>query len=630
MPDGPVRLRRAAWPSDGGTDWVERACPWADSCCRGAAMALSSPPFGAMLHTLHVRNLALIESAELGLDRGLNVVSGETGGGKSLLITALKLLRGEKVANGLVRHGQDELQVDGEFRLGGGERSAAIAGLVAELCGGTVDDDLLLVTRIVDSHGKSRVRIGGRPATLMALRTLGEHLVEIHGQGDSRALMRPEIQCETLDGFAGTAALRLDFAAALSVARSARRQLQEATAGAQQRNQRLEFLRFQVREMQELQLGDGELDELQQEHQLLANLDSTRQRLQTTLQLLQDDENCAADLVAQAARQLREAAAVDRRLEDAAEQLGEVEELVGDVCRKVQSGLARLELDPARLAEVEARLDAVQSALRRFGPTESDFRRTLASLQGELQRLDGGNDDPTVLAAALQQAVAAAAAIGRKLVRARRKAAAPFTERIAKEIQDLGMPHTVVRVAMADVFTDGELLAVATEHGPVPVDIEVCINPGEPFRSMRETASGGELARIVLAIKKTLADQDRVPLLVLDEIDAEIGGRLGLQVGQKLGEVAAHHQVVIVTHLPQVAAFADRHFLVSKEVVDRRSKTERTRSTVVALRGAEVERELAAMAGDSGDAATLEQARSLVRKVRGSRLKGDGEAAAEA
>src|SRR6185436_728198 len=158
-----------------------------------------------------------------------------------------------------------------------------------------------------------------------------------------------------------------------------------------------------------LQLGEGEFDALQQEHQILANLDATRQRLQSALQLLQDDEHCAADLVAQASRQLRDAATVDRRLEDAAEQLASAEDLIADVCRKVQSGLARLDLDPARLHDVEARLDAVQTALRRFGPTETDFRRTLAATQEELQRLDGGQGDPTALAQALQLAVTQAA-----------------------------------------------------------------------------------------------------------------------------------------------------------------------------------------------------------------------------
>ena len=211
-----------------------------------------------MLHTLHIRNLALIERAELRMADGLTVVSGETGGGKSLLITALKLLRGERAQGGLVRHGAAELQVDGEFRLGGGVRSAAIARFVEESCGGAVDDDLLLVTRIVDKGGRTRVRLGGRPATLAALRELGGMLLEIHGQGDSRALMRPEIQCETLDAFAGTAGLRAEFAAALASARDLRERIGRQAEGERERKQRLEFLRFQFSEMKQLDMQEGD------------------------------------------------------------------------------------------------------------------------------------------------------------------------------------------------------------------------------------------------------------------------------------------------------------------------------------------------------------------------------------
>jgi DNA repair protein RecN (Recombination protein N) len=570
-----------------------------------------------MLHTLHIRNLALLDHAEIRLAEGLTVVSGETGGGKSLLMTALKVLRGEKVPGSLVRHGQEELQVDGEFRLGRGERSVAVIRLVDQLCGGTVEDDLLLVTRIVDRNGKSRVRIGGRPATLTALRDLGAMLLEIHGQGDSRALMRPEIQCETLDAFAGTAGLRREFAAALQAARAVRGRLQALAEGERDRRQRLEFLRFQHQAISDLRLQDGELAELEQEHQVLSNLEEMRQQIDTALGALQDGEQSASDALARAARAVQEAAAIDLRLEDAAEQLGQAEELVADVCRKLQSGLARLDLDPNRLAAVQERLDELYAALKRFGPTELDLRRNFAKVQEELAAFGGADSDPEALAQELRQATEQAAGLGRKLVRARAKAAGPFCTRIRAELQDLGMQHTEVRVAMAEEFSNDRLLEEASEHGPVPVDLEVRINPGEPFHSMRDTASGGELARIVLAVKKTLADQDRVPLLVLDEIDAEIGGRLGLQVGRKLHEVARHHQVVIVTHLAPVAAFAQHHFLVNKEVAGK-GGDERTRSNVRQLQGPEVEKELAAMAmGDGTDAAALQQARRLVEKAKG-------------
>jgi len=570
-----------------------------------------------MLHTLHLRNLALLERAEIRLAEGLTVVSGETGGGKSLLVTALKLLRGEKAAGTLVRHGADELQVDAEFKLGKGERSVAVGRLVNDLCGGAIDDDLLLVTRIVDRQGKSRVRIGGKPATLAALREVGAMLLEIHGQGDSRALMRPEIQSETLDAFAGTTKLRHEFAEALLAARDIRARLEQQASGERERRQRLEFLRFQQAAMTELRLGEGELQELEQEHAVLSNLDVMRRHLDEALGALQDGEDNASDQLARAMRAVQQAAAIDRRLEEAAEQMAQAEELVADVCRKLQSGQARLDLDPRRLLAVQQRLDEIHDALRRFGPTESDLRQNLERVNAELAAADGGADDPEALAAALKQATDRAAAAGRKLLRARAKAAAPFAAGIRGELQDLGMQRTEVRVAMADEFAVERLLDEATEHGPVPVDIEVRINPGEPFHSMRDTASGGELARIVLAVKKTLADQDRVPLLVLDEIDAEIGGRLGMQVGKKLHEVAKHHQVVIVTHLAPVAAFAQQHYLVNKEVAGR-GDDERTRSTVRQLRASEIEKELAAMAmGDGTDATALQQARSLVAKAKG-------------
>lgn len=571
-----------------------------------------------MLHTIHVQNLALLERAEIRLAEGLTVVSGETGGGKSLLVTALALLRGEKASGALVRHGADELQVDGEFRLGGGERSAAVAALVQRSCGVAVEDDLLLVTRIVDRQGRTRVRIGGKPATLAALRELGALLLEIHGQGDARALMRPEIQCETLDAFAGTTSLRREFAAALAAARSTRTRLRDLADGERERRQRLEFLRFQQQAMTELRLQDGELGALEQEHQLLSNLDAMRQRLDEALGALQDGDDAAADRIGRALRAVQEAAAIDRRLEGAAEQLAQVDELVSSVCRQLQSGQARLDLDPRRLAAVQERLDELHAALKRFGPTEADLRANLARVSAELATAEAGADSEG-LTVELKQATDATAALGRKLVRARAKAVKPFAAAIEAELKDLGMLHTAVRVAMADEFAADRLLDDASEHGPVAVDLEVRINPGEPFHSMSATASGGELARIVLAVKKTLADQDRVPLLVFDEIDAEIGGRLGLQVGKKLHEVARHHQVVIVTHLAPVAAFAQHHLLVDKQVTggDGARGDERTRSQVRLLRGAEVEKELAAMAiGDGADAAALQQARRLVAKAK--------------
>ncbi len=543
-----------------------------------------------MLLSLHIRDLALIETAELAFGPGLNVISGETGGGKSLVVTALKLLRGEKAAGQLVRHGASELRVDGEFALGEGVRARAIPEVVRQEVGADLDGDVVLVTRIVDVAGRSRVRVNDRPATLTALRALGAFLLEIHGQDDSRCLMRPEIQCETLDAFAGATELRLTFATALAAARAVEARLAVATGAQRDKHQRVQFLQYQLEAMTQVALQEGEVARLDEEHRLLAHLDRQRELVQAALGELQDAEENVAGLLGRAQRHVREAAHIDRGLGDAARQLAEAEVLVAEAVRALQSGFARLELDPARLSEVEDRIATVRDSLQRFGPSEAEWFAALAATQADLVRLTDEGEQPAALAAELQAQLATTVDAGRKLVKARKKAMPGYCAAIASELASLKMSETRLRVDMQEEIDAARLLATATAHGPSPVELMVRINPGEPFHALRDTASGGELARLVLAVKKCLADQDRVPFLVFDEIDAEIGGRLGLAVGRKLREVAAHHQVLIVTHLPQVAAFAQTHFKVEKNVADGR-----TRSLVNKLADAARKVELAAM-----------------------------------
>jgi DNA repair protein RecN (Recombination protein N) len=565
-----------------------------------------------MLQRLHIRDLALIEHAEVRLDPGLNVVSGETGGGKTLMVTALKLLRGEKATATLVRHGAAELRVDGEFLLEDGPRSLRVREVVRELVGADPEEDLLLVTRIVDARGRSRVRIGERPATLTALRQLGPWLLEIHGQGDSRGLMRPELQCETLDAFAGCADLREQFATRLVAARQAQARLQEASGSARERLARIEYLRFQLREMETVDLQPGELARLEEEHRVLAHLDRMRELLGQALAGLQEEEGSAGDRLGQAGRVLQEAAAIDRALAESVTLVEEAAIQVDEAARAVQSRLAALDLDPDRLQVVEERLGELRRALARFGPSEVEYLVCQQDARAELEQLTDAAATPEGLQQELATRLRAAHAAGSKLVRARRKAARPFCAAIEADLQDLGMAATRIRVEVALPGPAEELLESATAHGPTPLDLLVRVNPGEPFHLLRETASGGELARVVIAIKRCLADRDRVPFLALDEVDAEIGGRLGLAVGRKLQEVARHHQVLIVTHLPQVAAFADAHLKVGKEVVG-----QRTHTTIQPLEGAAAEAELAAMAlGEGADEAAIAEARRLVQRAR--------------
>jgi DNA repair protein RecN (Recombination protein N) len=579
-----------------------------------------------MLQSLHIRDLALVAAAEVRFARGLNVLSGATGGGKSLVITALKLLRGEKASPGLVRHGADELRIDGEFLLpakGGDEppgRSAPVRVAVEAITGRALEGDVLVVTRIVDARGRSKVRVDGRPATLQDLRDLGSHLLEIHGQGETRALMRPEIQAETLDAFGGTVGLRREFSAALVVARAAESRLAEVAGSERARQERVGFLQFQLAEMDEIGLEEGEVSRVEDEHQLLAHLDRLREGLDGALSALQgEDERAGAeDRLGEAIRALDDAAEIDRELAPATEFLHEARGLVAEASRLVLSRVGALEHDPARLASLEERLGTIRRALRRFGPTEADFLARREAMLVELQEIEDAESGPEAREAELGVALDALAAVARRLCRARRRSAERFVAAIEAELGDLGMPHTKVRVTFDEDPGQGpELLRRASPHGPGPLEFEVRINPGEPFRLMRETASGGETARIVLAIKKGLADQDRVPFVVFDEIDAEIGGRLGLQVGDKLRAVSANHQTLIVTHLPQVAAFADAHFRVDKLV-----REDRTWTSVTRLDGTAREAELAAMsvgdgAASAGDVEALAEARRMVERARG-------------
>src|SRR5690606_31891919 len=268
----------------------------------------------AMLRCLTVTDLALIGRAEIRFAPGLNVLSGATGGGKSLIITALKLLRGGRASAALVRHGAEELRVDGEFALGEGERSLAVEGVLRGIVGSVPEDGVLLVTRTVDRSGRGRVRIAGRPATLADLRALGEHLLEIHGQGDTRARMRPGSQAETLDAFAGTTALRRTFADQLEAARAARARCDAAEGRERERTERIEFLRFRIAEIDALGLQPGEIEALEAEHAVLAHHDRRRGALDVAALALQEGDPSASGLSAMAHRALADVAAIDRAL----------------------------------------------------------------------------------------------------------------------------------------------------------------------------------------------------------------------------------------------------------------------------------------------------------------------------
>ncbi|PIE24822.1 MAG: DNA repair protein RecN [Planctomycetota bacterium] len=573
-----------------------------------------------MLEQLTIRDLALLRRAGAMPAEGLTVISGETGGGKSLVIQALHLLRGERGKSGLVRRGAKAASVDGVFVLSGGERSEMVRALYLEVLGTELEEDRLVVTRVMDASGRSRARIDGRPVALRDLQRFGSYLLEIHGQGQNRSLMRPEIQTELLDAYAELRDERLSFARELAELRLLDARLRKLREGQRERRERAEFLRYCLDEIAAVDPQEGESEELEREERVLGHLDTLRQGLEAGVQDLYEGEGHepVIDRVRQHARRISELAEFDERLGDAGRMLEEAGVLLEEGVHEMQSGLARLELDPGRLEELRSRLHELRRLQERFGPDEAGLFEQRARMQVELEGIDDEAQSPERLAEELEARLTSLAKHGESIERARRKAARPLGKRIAEELAELGMDKAGVEVRV--VPHEGKsILDRSSELGTCEIELFLAPNPGEAMTPLRETASGGEVARVMLVLKKILADSDQVPVLVFDEADAEIGGRLGLAVGRKLEAVAKAHQVLCVTHLPQIAAFADQHLLVEKRVEEGGGGEERTVAEIRPLTIKERKSELASMTrgDDAVDENALREAGRLMKLARG-------------
>ena len=571
---------------------------------------------GTVLEQLTIRDLALIQHTQLTPSPNLTVISGETGGGKTLVVLALRLLRGEKARAEIVRHGAKAASVDGVFRLAGGERSAHVRKLYEEVLGTEPEDGRIVVSRVVDANGRSRARIDGRPVTVRDLVRFGSLLIEIHGQGKNRSLMRAETQTELLDAFAGLTEQREAFASELAQLRTIAAQLQKLRDGDRERRERVEFLRFCLGEIRSVEPARGEHAGLVRDAKIVHNADRLKQTLEAGVSSLHEggEEHFVPvrERLSQLERDLRSLMEVDPGLGDATRMLEEAGLLIDEVVRELHSGLGRLDLDPERAAAITQRLDSIERLMARFGPGESELFDSIERMEGELDLLEDAASDPEALVAELDTRVGRLERDGVAITKSRRRAAKQLSRAMVQELALLGMERIQVEVRVDDL--EGvSLLDRATELGTSSVDVFLAPNPGEPMTPLRETASGGEVARAMLVLKKILADADRVPVLVFDEADAEIGGRLGFAVGRKFREVAAKHQVLCVTHLPQIAAFADSHFLVGKRV-ERTGRKERTVSESRLLSAEERRFELASMVRgeEAVDDSALAEAERLI------------------
>ncbi|MBI3272037.1 MAG: DNA repair protein RecN [Planctomycetes bacterium] len=536
-----------------------------------------------MLVALEIKDFALIESARVEFAPGLNVLTGETGVGKSLLLSALTFVLGEKAAASNLRAGTSETEVSALFVVRGPELARAVEETTGIPAG---EDGELLLRRTFSATGQSRAWENGRPVTLALLKSLGEHLLDIHGQHEHQSLLSPYPQLAVLDRFAGVDAEREAFTSLWREREERRRTRAELAAGEATRKERLEVLRANLEEIRAAALQPGEVEALEREKRVLANAEKLAAAVQAAWGALYEAEGSAVERVHAAQVELDRAAGMDGELGATATALREAGAALREVASDVERYAERLRSDPHRREEVEDRLYAIRRLLSRFGPTPEaalahgeELERQVAELSASDNRRAGLDGELAELGERLRVA-------GGELSRRRREAAAELERGVTRGLRQLAMPEAKFQVAFEPAGSGGAPGATTAEAGLggvgaaggsatgfERVEFTIAPNPGEPPKPLRRIASGGELSRTMLAVKRVLAESDRIPVLVFDEVDANVGGRLGAVLARELREIARTHQVLCVTHLPQIAAAAHRHVHVSKEVVGGRTQT---------------------------------------------------------
>ena len=550
-----------------------------------------------MLRRLTVRNLAIVEDLEIEFADGLTVVTGETGAGKSILVDALALLAGGRGSAELVRQGAARLTVSGEFD--------ADAGVRAELArAGLAEGETVLLRRELSPDGKGRAFVDDEPAAVRTLGRIGERLVAIHGQSSEQELVDAGAALELLDAFAKTDAERDATARAAARWKEARDQLDALEASRRERGARLEMLDFQVREIEAVAPLEREDAELPVERERLLHADRIRRAGETALAALSEDEGSAADRLGEAARAFAELASIDPREAVHRDEAEDLKRRIADLAAAARDAAEAIEADPDRLTALESRLEQIARLKRKHGSSIAGILEKLAALKaehGDLANIEDALDRRRKEDAAARAGYReAAAALSAK----RRAAATRFGTAVEKELQGLAMEKARLRVALVPVDEE-----TPRASGAETASFLFAPNPGEPEKPLEKIASGGELSRLQLAIRSVAAGRKgRGRTLVFDEVDAGIGGRVAEVVGKKLRALAAQDQVLCVTHVPQIAALADRHFLAEK-----REARGRTVASVRLLEGRERVAEIARMlAGEKVPDTALKHARTLL------------------
>ncbi|HEX7599057.1 MAG TPA: DNA repair protein RecN, partial [Polyangia bacterium] len=570
-----------------------------------------------MLTELHIQNFAIIDHLDLEFGPGLIILTGETGAGKSIIMDAVDMLLGGRAESTSIRSEAEMAHVEGSFKLSGAERPAAHAILKREEL--LDDPDYVTLTREIRREGRSVARVNGRSVGLALLKELGEILVDIHGQSEHLSLLNVHSHLGLLDRYAGVETVLAAYHKAHQNLLGLRHELNDLHAAQRDAERRSEMLTFQADEIESARLSRGEDEELKQERDRLANAEALATLAQSALTILDEgtpESTAASDLVGQAVQSLAKLAQIDSAHQSLAEQSVTIEETLADLAHSLRDYLEAIEYNPKRLEEVEERLDLLHRLERKYGGSIESVIAFAEDARQQLETISGASTRIAELESAETEALAKLAVQALSLSEKRKQAAGKMSQAIEAELNDLRM--TGARFAV-DFQTrpdphglplpDGTRLAF-DGSGLDKVEFLVEPNPGEGLKPLVKIASGGETSRLMLALKNVLARADQIPTLIFDEIDQGIGGRVGGTVGEKLWGLGRAHQVLVITHLPQLAAFGDQHFQVQKIVEQSRTLTRLTR-----LSGEPRTLELAQMLGQVSEG-TIRSAHDILQSAQ--------------
>lgn len=569
-----------------------------------------------MLTELCIENFAIIHELRLTFSDGLVVFTGETGAGKSIILDALEAVLGGRAETAAIRTGAARAQIEVTFRLGQGIKSAVCDLLEVEAL--LDDPDYITLSREIQNEGRNTARINGRIVTATLQREVGAYLVDIHGQSEHLSLLKVRNHLDLLDSFANSHALLSDYTETYEKLRQVRKDLKLLRQNELDAARRLDMLTFQIQEIEAAQLTPGDEEELRQERTRLANAESLAQYAQNAVMLIEEGTPEApgiSELLGQVVEALRKLSKIDASTEGYYARSDNSMTVLQELALDLQNYSENIEFNPRFLNRVEERIDLINSLKRKYGHSIEEILAFGQHAREELESITHAEERIEGLAQEEKELLEILAEKGKALSCKRREAAKRLSRFVESELEDLRMANARFEVSMATrqdqaglPLESGQCVAF-DGRGYDRVEFLVETNPGEGLKSLVKVASGGETSRLMLALKNVLAKADKVPTLIFDEIDQGIGGRVGMVVGEKLWNLSQQHQVMCITHLPQLAAFGEQHYKVTKDLVDGRTHTQ-----ALLLQGEARQKELAQMLGPVSEG-TLQSASEILALV---------------